>query len=156
MNAETTGRKQKGGSFPPGKSGNPAGRPKGALNRSTVAAMTLLEGEAEALTRKAVDLALAGDTVALRLCLERLVAPVKDRPIQSGSVTLPPVEPGNVARAVAVVVEAVAAGSLTPSEGQALAGLLDAHRKAIETDDFERRLAELEERAATEKKARHD
>ena len=144
MNAESTERKQKGGSFQPGKSGNPAGRPKGALNRSTVAAMALLEGEAEALTRRAVDLALAGDTVALRLCLERLVAPVKDRPIQPGSVALPPVEPGNVARAVAVVVEAVAVGSLSPSEGQALAGLLEVHRKALETEDFEKRLAALE------------
>lgn len=141
---EKTDQEQAGGRFPTGKSGNPAGRPKGALNRSTVAAMSLLEGEAEALTRKAVDLALAGDTVALRLCLERLVAPVKDRPIQSGSVTLPPVEPGNVARAVAAVVEAVAAGSLSPSEGQALAGLLEVHRKALETDDFERRLTALE------------
>lgn len=144
MNAETTERKQKPGPFQPGASGNPAGRPKGALNRSTVAAMALLEGEAEALTRRAVDLALGGDTVALRLCLERLVAPVKDRPIQPGAVTLPPVEPGSVARAVASIVEAVAAGNLSPSEGQALAGLFDAHRKAIEIEDFERRLAALE------------
>jgi hypothetical protein len=41
----------------------------------------LLEGEAKALTRKAIELGLAGDTTALRLCLERLVPPRKDRPI---------------------------------------------------------------------------
>ena len=35
--------------------------------------MALLEGEAEALTRRCVELALAGDTTALRLCLERLL-----------------------------------------------------------------------------------
>jgi len=31
-----------------------------------------LEGEAEALTRKAVELALEGDVTALRLCLDRI------------------------------------------------------------------------------------
>src|SRR5215216_3087087 len=57
------------GTFRPG---NP-GRPAGARNRATLAAMALLEGEAEALTRRCVELALAGDTTALRLCLERLL-----------------------------------------------------------------------------------
>src|SRR3954454_2767303 len=57
------------GTFRPG---NP-GRPLGARNRATLAAMVLLEGEAEALTRRYVELALAGDTTAMRLCLERLL-----------------------------------------------------------------------------------
>ena len=116
---ERTGRKQTEGRFQPGESGNPTGRPKGARNRSTVAALALLEGEAEALTRKAVDLAIGGDLAALRLCLERIIPPVKDRAIPAGSVDLPPMEPGNVASAAAVVVQAVAGGNLTPSEGQA-------------------------------------
>jgi hypothetical protein len=38
----------------------------------------LLEGEAEALTRKAVELALGGDPAALRLCLYRLIAPHRE------------------------------------------------------------------------------
>ena len=49
-----------------GQSGNPAGKPKGARHRATLAAETLLDGEAEALTRKAIALALAGDPIALR------------------------------------------------------------------------------------------
>ena len=51
--------------------GNP-GKPKGARHKATQAALMLLDGEAEALTRQAVELALAGDTTALRLCLERI------------------------------------------------------------------------------------
>ena len=51
--------------------GNP-GKPKGARHRATLAVAALLDGEAEALTRKAVDMALAGDRAAMRLCLERL------------------------------------------------------------------------------------
>ncbi len=42
----------------------------------------LLDGEAEKLTRKAVELALAGDTVALRLCMERVCPPRRDRPVK--------------------------------------------------------------------------
>jgi hypothetical protein len=65
----------------PLRSGNPAGRPRGARNRATIAAEALLEGEAEALTRKAIELAMAGDPTALRLCLERLVPPRKGRAV---------------------------------------------------------------------------
>ena len=138
---ETTGEEQAGGRFQPGKSGNPAGRPIGARNRTTLAALAILEGEAEALSRKAVELALAGDAGALRLCLERLVPPIKDRPIPEGAVTLPklPTEPGlfdilgtradAASQGLAAVVEAVGAGRLTPSEGDALAGLLERYAK---------------------------
>ena len=50
--------------FRPGESGNPSGKVRGTRNRVTMAAEALLAGETEALTRKAIDLALAGDTVA--------------------------------------------------------------------------------------------
>ena len=50
--------------FKPGQSGNPAGKPKGARHRITLAIDELLEGEAETITRKAIDMALAGETVA--------------------------------------------------------------------------------------------
>ena len=75
---ENSGRIQ--GRFLQGLSGNPAGRPRGSRNRTTLAAQALLDGEAEALTRKAVDLALDGDIAALRLCLERII-PVRREPI---------------------------------------------------------------------------
>ena len=65
--------------FQKGRSGNPAGRRPGSRNRATLAAEALLEGEAQALTRKAIELALEGDTTALRLCLERIVPQRKSR-----------------------------------------------------------------------------
>jgi hypothetical protein len=55
-----------------GVSGNPAGKPKGARHKTTLAVQALLDGEAEALTRKCIELAKEGDTTALRLCMERL------------------------------------------------------------------------------------
>jgi hypothetical protein len=129
MQAENSVRKQRGRPFPKGQSGNPAGKPKGARNRATLAAEALLEGEAEALTRKAIDLALAGDVTALRLCLERLLPPRKDRLI---SLQLPKiVDAEATVQAKAEVIEAVARGQITPSEGAVIAGLVDAQRDVI-------------------------
>jgi hypothetical protein len=47
--------------FEPGQSGNPAGRPKGSRNRSTLALEAIFEGEAEKLSRRAIEMALEGD-----------------------------------------------------------------------------------------------
>jgi len=77
-----TGARDGRGRFRKGKSGNPAGRPPGSVNRSTRAAIQLLDGEAEALTRKAIELALAGDPMALRLCLDRIVGVRRGRPVE--------------------------------------------------------------------------
>ena len=74
--------------FEPGKSGNPAGKLKGTRNRTTLAVEALLDGEAETLTRKAIELAKRGDLAALRVCLDRIVPPRKDRPVKF---ELPPI-----------------------------------------------------------------
>ena len=63
-----------------GQSGNPNGRAAGSRNRATLAIEALLEGEGEALTRKAIELAKAGDMTALRLCLDRLGAAAQRQP----------------------------------------------------------------------------
>src|ERR1700712_2873252 len=84
--AENTARKQRGKPFKPGRSGNPAGKTKGSRNATTRAMEALLDGESEALTRKAIDLAKDGDMAALRLCLDRILPPRKDRPV---SIALP-------------------------------------------------------------------
>jgi hypothetical protein len=65
--AENAAPKQRGRPFRPGASGNPRGRPNGARNRATVTAEALLDGEAEAISRKLIEKALEGDTTALRL-----------------------------------------------------------------------------------------
>src|ERR1700726_2110371 len=70
------------GRFAPGISGNPRGRRPGTRNRATAVAAQLLEGEAPRLIRRCIELALAGDTTALRLCLDRILPPVRDRPVQ--------------------------------------------------------------------------
>ena len=88
-----------------------------------MAVEALLEGEAEALTRKCIARALEGDGLALRLCLDRLAPPRRDRPV---SFALPALKEAADARdAFAAVVRAVAEGELTPSEAVTLAGLIE-------------------------------
>ena len=141
--AVNSAKKQRGKPFPKGTSGNPAGKPPGAKNRTTLAAQSLLDGEAESLTRKCVDLALTGDTAALRLCMERLVPPRKERPIELPLST--PKTAEEVSAALAQVIAAVAEGTITPGEGQSLAGLLELQRRSIEDADLESRIKRLEE-----------
>jgi hypothetical protein len=121
-----------------------AGRPKGARNRTTQAVMALLEGEAEALSRKAVDMALAGDSVALRLCLDRLAPPRKDSPVQF---SLPRMTTArDAAQAAGAVLQAVSEGDLTPTEGAQVMGLVDSFRRTLEVTELEARMAALEGR----------
>ena len=142
--ADTTTRKQRGKPFAKGVSGNPQGRPKGARHKATMAAQALLDGEAESLTRKCVEMAMAGDTTALRLCMERLVPAVKSRAV---SLSLPVIEtPADILKAQAVAIQAMAVGEITPDEAATVATVLDAKRKAIETVELERRVSEIENR----------
>ena len=136
-------QKQPGRPFEKGRSGNPAGRPRGCRNRSTLAAQLLLQGEAEALTRKAVELALGGDPAALRLCLDRLIAPHRGRLV---AFALPPMRtPADLAPAMEAIAAAVARGVLAPAEAAELAKWSTLFDEAIEIRDFDSRLRALEE-----------
>jgi hypothetical protein len=120
------------------------GRPRGARHKTTLAIQALLDGEGEALTRKAVDMALEGDTTALRLCLERVAPPRKDSPVRFD---LPPMESAaSASAAMGAILAGVASGDLTPGEGSAIAGLVEGYRKALETTELEQRLKALEDK----------
>ena len=120
------------------------GRPRGARNRTTMAVLELLDGQAEALTQRAVEMALAGDTTALRLCLERLAPPRKDAPV---SFPLPQMVAARDAVAAAgATLQAVCEGEITPSEGAQVMALVDSFRRALEVSEFEARLMALEAR----------
>ena len=128
--------------FEPGQSGNPAGKAKGTRNKVTLAIEALLDGEAEALTRKAIELAKAGDIAALRLCMDRLAPPRKDRLV---IFELPPVAcAADAVKASAALVAAVADGDLTPAEAGELGKLIEAYVRALEATDLAARLENLE------------
>src|SRR5437868_15011164 len=104
----------RGRPFERGRSGNPAGRRAGSCNKTTAAAAALLAGESEALTRKAVELALVGDPTAMRLCLERILPACRERAVKFA---LPPIESAaDIAPAMKAVTSALADGVITPGE----------------------------------------
>lgn len=125
--------------------GNP-GKPKGTRHRATRAALALLDGQAEALTRQAVTMALGGDATALRLCLERIAPPRKDAPV---TFALPPMQSAaDAAKAAGAVLGAVAEGDLTPTEGAHIMALVETYRRTLETTELEARVTALEGGAA--------
>jgi hypothetical protein len=146
--AETTASKQRGQPFRKGQSGNPRGRPSGVRNAATVLAEQLLDGEAEALIRKAVEKAKKGDMAALRLCIERILPPRRERPV---TFKLPELASANDAsKAMAAITAAVAGGGLTPAEAGELSRLVETYVKALEVTEIELRLQALEDKVHAE------
>ena len=128
--------------FEKGVSGNPAGRPRGSRNRATLLMEGLLADDAEAIGRKAIEMAKQGDMAAIRLCMDRLSPVRKDEPV---AFELPPLaKPADSVAAAAKIVAAVAAGELTPSEAADLAKVVDVYVRAIATKAFDERLTKLE------------
>ena len=138
---ETAGRGSDG-RFAPGNPGGP-GRPKGARHAALAALDAIGAEAAEEVLRRVVEGAKGGDLRAAEILLRRLWPERKGRPVE---VALPEVaSAADLVPALAAVVQALAFGALTPEEAQAVAGVLDAQRRAIETAELEARVAALEE-----------
>jgi hypothetical protein len=117
------------------------GRKLGARNRASLLADALLEGEQEALIRKGIELAKAGDPQMLKFFLDRILS--KERPVK---INLPPIgSRSDLTAAYAAIVQAVGAGEITPSEGSGVAALLANIAKFIDDVEVEARLCKLEE-----------
>lgn len=142
MNQSAKTVKKQDSKFKPGQSGNPNGRPQGSRNKATLAMESLMEADADAITRKCIEKAKEGDMAAIRLCMDRLYPPRKDRPV---TFELPPMETAaDAVQVMGAVLMALASGEVTPSEAQAVAGIVETFRRTIETSEIEARIAELE------------
>ena len=138
---ETTDAKQ-AHRWAPGQSGNPRGRPRGARHAALAALDTIGAENAQEVMQTVVRAALGGDLKAADLLLRRLWPERKGRPV---TLDLPPVEQAaDLPRALGAVAAAVAGGEISPEEGQAVASVLELHRRAIETADLADRVAALE------------
>ena len=117
------GRHANATSFKKGQSGNPNGRPKGAYRAGTRAAALLLDAEAERLAHKAIEMAMAGDAVAVRFCLGRLLGVRRGQPVELDLTAV--ATPGDLAGAIGAITAAVADGRITPDEALSLSQMLD-------------------------------
>jgi hypothetical protein len=146
---EKTEKQQRPQLFQPGQSGNPKGCPKGARNRGFPARARALRRRGRSHHAQSHRPRQKGDKVALKLCLERIV-PRSGRTVE---IDLPAVRKADdLVAACGAVIDSAAAGQLTLQEAREFMDLLEAQRKAIETQELleQRQRAE----AAREKKGR--
>jgi hypothetical protein len=146
MAANSAGKQRgKGKPFPPGQSGNPRGKPRGARHRTTVFAEKLMAADIGDVVQTVIAAAKGGDMSAARLVLDRVLPPRKGSAVRFD---LPAVSnPADIVAALGAVLAAVGRGELTPDEGGMISGLLETKRKAMETVEIEARVAALERRA---------
>jgi hypothetical protein len=118
------------------------GRPQGSRNKMTIALQELLDGEGEAITRVLIDKAKSGDMTAIRLCIERLIPVMKERPVklEFGSTETA----AGLARAFDSLLQAVGNGEITPNDASLLTPVLESRRGVIETVESQQRIAALE------------
>jgi hypothetical protein len=124
------------------------GRPRGSRNKTTLALQEMLGQHGEALMKKCVVMAMQGDRAAMRVCMERLLPPRKQSPVQF---RLPPIRTAaELAKAQARMLEALSRGQLTPAEAETINNLVESRRRVLETEELERRLQALEHRQREE------
>jgi hypothetical protein len=144
-NAENSAPKQRGRPFPPGQSGNPAGKPKGARHAALKALDAIGADGAADVMAAVVRAAKEGDMRAAEILLRRLWPERRGRPVP---VALPPItDAAALVNAVAAITAAVGEGELSPEEGQAVAAILETQRRAIETVELDQRITALEARS---------
>jgi hypothetical protein len=134
------------GTFAKGFVNNPAGKPKGTRHNATRLAEALIDGRAKELVDKAVDMALAGDPTAMRIVIDRLCPPRRERSV---SLEMPSIKSASdLITAAAALTDATAAGDITPGEAASLSTRVGNVAKAIETVEIVARLTKLEEHLA--------
>ena len=85
-----------------------------------------LDAAADQIIGVAIQKALEGNLAALRLCMERLLPPLKSRPLSEPL----PVD-GDYSTLIVALLEAVNAGELTVGEAVALANLGDSPQRRL-------------------------
>ncbi len=141
-NGPETAARAPDGRFALGNCGGP-GRPKGSRHRALAALDAIGEAGAAEVLQAVLQAAIGGDLRAASILLDRVWPTRKGRAVE---VALPEVaSAADLVPALAAVVAAMARGELTPEEARAVAGVLEAQRKAIETAELEARVAAVEE-----------
>jgi hypothetical protein len=132
----------KGRPFEPGnKMGK--GRPPGSRNKRSMY-MDLMESYGEAIIKQCQVMALEKNPMAMRLCMERLLAPCK---APNTRFRLPAATTAtDLVKALGAVMQQVARGHLSAQEGEAMAGMIESLRHSIGTEEFEQRLQAVENR----------
>lgn len=121
---------------------NGNGRPRGSKNKVTLEMEAILDKASKGIIDKAIELALQGDNISLKSCLDRLMPARKDRHIYVNVPEIKTLEDTTIV--MGDVTNSVTCGEITPLEGQAIANIVEVYRKTIETNELMGRLHEVE------------
>lgn len=86
--------------------------------------------------------------VSLRLCLERIAPVRKGRPIALALPTI--LTSADVTTAMSAIILQMAEGDITPEEAAVAASVIETKRKALETEELDRRLIAIEQQEPRE------
>jgi hypothetical protein len=129
------------------------GRPQGSRNRTTLLAQEMLQSRAPEIVNKCLELALNGDSAAIRLCLER-VAPVRSkRPVNLGALPMSTV--AELSQASDLVLRKVISGELTILEARGMAQLIADRRKVLLVEEEEKRYLRKQAQAQARRRERN-
>lgn len=129
--------------FSKGVSGNPAGRPKGLRDKRNRLLTEILSKDEQGIAQKLAELAIDGNLAAISLCAEYLWSKNKT---QGEPLELPSMVGKTIAEQGALIVDAMAAGEITPDEAGTAIQVIGSQSRILEVDDLTRRIAALEVR----------
>ena len=85
-----------------------------------------------------------GNLPALRICIDRILPPRRERPVHF---TMPELRSvGDASKAISALMSVVAKGELGASEPAELSKLIETYVRALEATELEQRLLNLEQR----------
>ncbi len=129
--------------FKPGESGNPSGKPKGAISGRTQLSK-LLEPHAEELVAKVVELAKAGDMNALRFILERLIPKPKEETVNLDFPEEALNKPAVLLEFSTQILNATIEGGIAPEQAQKLFNVVKLQSEVIVLAELEGRMESIE------------
>jgi hypothetical protein len=122
------------------------GRPKGSRNKTSKRMQEWLYKYGDSLIGKCIAMALREDKGAMKLCIERLLPARHDGYVHLRTLratTIP-----EIGTSFESLLKAIAEGRITPMEGETIGRILDTRRHAIDTEELEARVKQLEQYAA--------
>jgi hypothetical protein len=118
------------------------GRPRGSRNKTTKAALELINSHSEPVVRKVIVMALQGNETMLRALLDRIVPARRETPVNIGQ--LPTGTIDDLAKADDLLVKLASSGKITIMDANGFGDLIEKRRKVLETEELEPRVRALE------------